>query len=105
MITRELNYLLHLRKKDEPWQEGKLEEKIKEIKPLEEIYNQSVMVALIESGHIQDLIKFSTKRRSAYPTFLEKMLQDRNSDQMNPSSSKKSGLYISNVKDFKMNIV
>ena len=78
---------------------------VKDIKPTEQIYNQSVMVALIESSYIQTLIKFNTNRRSAYPAFLEKMLQDKNSDSMNTSSSKTNSLYIATVKDFKMNIV
>lgn len=97
--------MLHLREKDKPWQEGKLAEVVKDIKPYEQIYNQSVMVALIESSYIQTLIKFNTNRRSAYPAFLEKMLQDKNSDSMNTNPSKKNSLYIATVKDFKMNIV
>ena len=59
-IQREIAYLLHLRDKDQAWQwerASKLGDAVKDINPQQQVYNPSVMVALIESGYMQGLIK------------------------------------------------
>ena len=77
---------------------------VKDINPQQQMYNQSVMVALIESGYMQNLIKFSTGGRAAYPLFLIKMLMDDQTDSSSGANQQKNSAYLTEIKDFKLNL-
>ena len=62
------------------------------------------MVALIESGYIQNLIKFSTGSRAAYPDFLIKMLRDDETDSQTEENQQSNSAYMTVIKDFKLSL-